>query len=188
MTNLRTAALAAVLSLSSIGAALAIPATGMISIAGVDTYTSTAVTFIGNGSTFGATQTGSFASVGTCFECVKMTGFTYNPSLSPAPVTIFSVTNNNVTASFTLSSITAFDNTMPNQLAINGIGTLALTGFDDTVGTFQFSTQGPSGANVTFSATTAAQAVPEPASMALLGGALLGLGLVRRRTQAASVG
>lgn len=186
MTKFRTAALAAALSLSSIGAALAIPATGMISISGANSYTDTRVDFIGNGDTRRATQTGSFTSVGTCFECVSLNGFTYNPSLSPAPVTIFSVTNSGVTASFTLASITSFDNSIPNQLAINGVGTLALTGFDNTVGSFHFSTQGPSGANVTFSATT--QAVPEPASMALLGGALLGLGLVRRRKQAASAG
>ena len=72
MTNLRTAALAAALSLSSIGAALAIPATGMISITGVNNYSDTAVTFIGNGSTSILAQTGSFTSVGTCFECVAL--------------------------------------------------------------------------------------------------------------------
>ncbi len=111
MTNFRTAALAAALSLSSIGAALAVPATGRISITGYDTYTSTNVTFVGNGSTSAVAQTGSFSSVGTCFECVALNGFTYNPSLAPAPVTIFSATNNGVTVSFTLASITSFDRT-----------------------------------------------------------------------------
>ena len=99
-------------------ATLAAPATGMISITGYDSHTSTSVAFSGPGSTPSRGQTEAFAALGACFECV----------------TLFSVANNGLAA--------LHDDAERKQLSTDGVGTFALTGFDDVTGDFQPSTQG----------------------------------------------
>jgi hypothetical protein len=65
-------------------------------------------------------------------------------------------------------------------LLISGTGTLTGTGYDNTPGTWFFSTQGvPTDGKFSWSSTTTA--VPELETTALLGATLLGACLVRRR-------
>jgi VPDSG-CTERM motif len=66
-------------------------------------------------------------------------------------------------------------------LSVSGTGTISGNGFDPTFGTWSFSTQNPS-SNGIFSFSAAGQAVPDGGSaVALLGLALTGIEVLRRK-------
>ena len=133
-----------------------------------------------------ATESGSFSGLFT----PGLIGSIQNiPTFSPfTPISgLYSFVQGGTTLSFDLTTLAVANRTASvggsiPALTITGTGAFNLTGFDRTDAFFTLTTQG---SNVTtFSASTAvpnAAAVPEPASMAVLGAGLFGVGLVRRR-------
>jgi hypothetical protein len=102
-----------------------------------------------------------------------------NPNIA-GPLLAF---QNVLNTTFTLMSVAAPLLQTNSFLVFSGQGYFSMSGFDDTFGTFDF-TSNASSSTFSFSASNGSsnQAVPEPASIALLGGGLilLSLGLRRR--------
>jgi hypothetical protein len=177
---LASAAASAMLWAAMPAEAVPIASGSELSVNGSDTFNQTSITFTGLGNVGGST--GDFTIVANCSLCVTMigsisagtTGTLYN-AVSGAVSSALALNNDEV-ITFTPGPVPAQD-----ALEITGSGTLTLTGKDPTPGVYTLTTQGPQSAAVTFSATSVAQAVPEPASMAIFASALLAMGWVVRR-------
>ena len=180
----RAAAIAAsLIALAGPAHAVLITVGSTLSLEGSDSYTSTSITF-SNPANIGG-ESGSFTELSNCTGCATMTSFT---NTTAPGFTLYSATEGagaDTTSLVVSSDIFSYSTTGP-ALTITGTGTLNLTGFDPTLGNFILTTQGPTGVDVTFSVTSTADAVPEPASLAILGSGLAGLGLLRRKRRKAA--
>ena len=85
--------------------------------------------------------------------------------------------------SFDMTSITVLPSNDPTSfLALEGMGVIRAAGFQDTLGRWTFSGNGPSG-TFSWSAGSSAIGVPEPMALALIGIGLVGFsvrGLYKR--------
>tara|TARA_R110001592_G_scaffold341474_1_gene630538 strand:- start:7036 stop:7545 length:510 start_codon:yes stop_codon:yes gene_type:complete len=146
--------------------AAAIPITGNIGFAGDVNDTGSVLEF-SNTITFGTS--GTYAGLnGTS---VATSDITYSPFYSVTNP-LWTFTSGSNTYSFELSTLV--DQSVGSFTLFSGTGTLSATGYDDTAGSWKYSDQG-----LTFSAQSAP--VSEPASIALLGLGLAGLGFARRK-------
>jgi len=172
-------ALTLVAAIAAPAALHATPISGQFSIDGTVTNNGSTLTFLP-----GTIRTG----IGTQLDTFKL----LVPDNTPVTAGPMSITFDpySCCSSFTVGSLTTtIDSITATNLVIGGVpmtvfgGTADFTapGFDRTMGTFGFSTQG--NGPVTFSATgTANSPVPEPSTFTLLGSGLLGLaGMAKKK-------
>ncbi len=124
------------------------------------------------------TVTGSYGAV-TIGTTAAWTPFTFNPpTASVTPLWSFSLNSTTYSFDATSMNVTWVN---ANTLNIQGTGIAHITGFQDTVGTWTVTSTG-SGTTFTFGALTQSGDVPDGGTtVLLLGGALSGLALLRKR-------
>ena len=118
---------------------------------------------------------GDFAAAGLLGTVATYKDFTYSPLtvVNPLWITLGGA------ASFDLTAVTII-NEAGTGLVLNGTGTVYLTGYDATPGTWSFSADA-TGAVFNFSSTVTTGVPDGGMTLMLLGSALTGLALIRRK-------
>ncbi len=146
----------------------------------------TATKFTSFSNVFVTSVSGSYSGVGTggSSPVVTQNPFQFKPILVPSPVSpLWTFTTGGNTYSFDLLALTSVSQPGDNTLTLKGTGTLHITGFADTVGTWIFTANQ---ASSTFSFSSSNGAVPEGGSaIALLGLGLVAVEVLRRKLAAA---
>ncbi len=175
------ATIAALLALGATAQAIGI--TGGISLAGgytTDTGdVNTATKFTSFTSVAATGEAGSFVGITPTFSpgSITMNGFDFTTFIGATPLWKVTATPADY---FDLTSLTLVDHSVLNALTLTGTGTIHLVGFDPTPGSWTF-TANQGGGTFSFSSSNAAIVPDGGTTLMLLGGALSGLGLLRRK-------
>jgi hypothetical protein len=178
-----TALLAGAALLMMATSALATPITGIINFTGAELLTPTAAALhnatgmdFGNSEVHGI-RTGTYAAIPVNIP-VTFSDVTFNPFIEPVDA-LWSLTYLGITYSFELETL-QIDLQSSTHLDLSGKGVLHATGYEDTAGSWFYSTQG---SGSTFSAEADASPVPEPGTLMLLGAGFFGVAVLFKRNK-----